>query len=295
MHLMHLMHRSVAIAYCALIPSLGQSQVPTKSPVSTSGANAVTILNSFGYVRVEGWDRDSVSAVDSASGGLTIRRDAPGEIHINPPRDGFGGNVARSDIFVRVPRNVRVHVDGHQTKVDIVGVTGRVDVDVGVEGDVKISGNPSEVNVDARGSDIELQVTTPYLRAMGASGRIRWTGSSDDVLLSTVTGGITIQAGTVGRGRFETTSGDMHFRGGITSHASIVFETHSGDITADFVKGTEADVIVSGSITDVFGTHSTGPTDPARNGSTEHRLGTKHDAVVTLRSFSGRVTTTLQP
>jgi hypothetical protein len=250
-------------------------------------------VNSLGYVRVEGWDRDSVSAVDSTAQALTIRRDAPGEIHINPPRDGRGGNVARSDIFVRVPRTVRVSVEGHQTKVDVLGVTGRVDVDVGVEGDLRIAGTPSEVNVYAPQSDIDLQVTTPYLRVKGASGRIRWTGSSEDVLLSTVTGGITIEGGTVERGRFETTSGDIHFRGGVSAHASIVVETHSGDITAELAKGTSAEVIASGAVIDLFGRHLL--SDPAAPGTTKTQLGENHEAVVTLRSFKGRVTTTVQP
>jgi DUF4097 and DUF4098 domain-containing protein YvlB len=258
--------------------------------------SAVTVVNSWGYVRVEGWDRDSITAIDPTGQALSMRRDATGELRILPPQGpGFGGNVARSDIFVRVPRNVRVNVDGSQTKVDVMGVAGRVDVDVNVSGDVKISGAPAELNVDARQSDIDLQVSTPYLRAKSAAGRIRWTGSSDDVLLSSVTGGITIQGGTVGRGRFETTSGDIRFHGGIGTHASIVFDTHSGDITAELAKGTEAELIVSGSITDVLGHHSTGPTDPAQNGATEYQLGARHDAAVTLRSFNGRVTATVQP
>lgn len=287
------MHRTVAIALCALVPSVVQAQLPAKPPVSTAGATAVTIQNSFGYVRVEGWDRDSVSVVDSTAQPLTVRRDSPGEIHINPPRDGLGGNVARSDIFVRVPRSVRVNVDGHQTKVDILGVTGRVDVDIGIEGDVRISGSPSEVNVDTRQSDIELKVTTPYLRAKSASGRINWTGSSDDVLLSTVTGEIRIRSGVIGRGRFETTSGDIRFQGGVTANASIVFETHGGDITAEFAKGTAAEVIATGAVIDLFGRHLL--SDLAAPGTTKTQLGENHEAVVTLRSFKGRVTTTVHP
>jgi hypothetical protein len=290
------MHRTFAVLFVVLIPKLVQAQTSKKlTLLEASGVSAVTIINSWGYVRVEGWDGDSITAVDSASHSLAWQRVAPGEIRIKSPGDGVGANYFRADIFVRVPRGIRLHVDGSQTKVDVIGVTGRVDVDVNVDGDVSVSGNPSEVNVDARQSDIDLKVSTPYLRAKSASGRIRWTGSSEDVLLSTVTGGITIQAGTVGRGRFETTSGDMRYHGGFTAHASVVFETHSGDITADFPKGTEADLIVSGSITDVLGKHSTGPTDPAQNGATEYQLGKKQDAVVTLRSFKGRVTATVQP
>lgn len=289
------MHRTIAVFICAVIPSLGQAQTPTGPPISTAGASSVTVINALGYVRIEGWNLDSVSAVGAESDSVTIRREATGEIRIYPRRDKAGGNFSRSDIFVRVPRNIRVNVEGHLTKVDVSGLTGRVAVSAGVQGDIKISGILDEVNVDAAYSDIELHVTSPYVRAKSASGRIRWTGSSADVLLSTVTGGITIQAGTIGRGRFESTSGDIHFLGGLTGRASVAFETHSGDITAEFAKGTTAEVIVSGPVTDLFGLHGTSTLDQAARGGVVQVLGGKTDATVTLRSFKGKVTAAIQP
>lgn len=290
------MRRSVAIALCVFGPSMGVAQAPRSAVVSMAGASAVTVINTVGYVRVEGWSADSIAIAAGSSDGLIVRRDAAGEIRISPPRDNSGGNLARADILIHVPHDIRVSIDGQQTKIDVSGVTGRVDIDAGGNGgDVKVTGTPSELNIGAGGSDLELQVTTPYLRAQTGSGRIHWTGSSDDVFLSTITNGITIQAGSVGRGRFESTGGDIRFRGGVTPRASIVFETHSGDITAEFAKGTEAEVIVSGAVMDLFGKHATLQPDPAALGSMEKQVGASHDAVVTLRSFKGRVSTTLLP
>ncbi len=98
-------------------------------------------------------------------------------------------------------------LERHQNQeIDVSGVTGRVDISDGVEGDIKVTGTPSELTIGAGGSDLDLQVTTPYLRAQTGSGRIRWTGSSDDVFPpfhDCDQRGITIEAGSVGRGRFE--------------------------------------------------------------------------------------------
>ncbi len=282
------MHRFVRIALCALVPTAGTAQSPKIEPIKTSGANAVSISNSLGYVRVEGWDLDSVAVTSASGDSLTIRRDATGEIRINPPMTSLGVNIGRSDIIVRVPRTIRVNVNGLQTKIDISGVTGRVDVDDGFEGDIKIAGNLTELNVDASQSEIELDVTTPYLRAKTASGRIRWTGSSDDASLTTVTGRITIEAAKIGRGRFESTSGDLHFHGGVTPHASVVFETHSGDITADFTPGTNVQVVAVGAVIDLFDHRLFADTAEFR--STKAQTGEKPTAVVTFRTFKGKVT-----
>jgi hypothetical protein len=289
------MRRSIAVVLCVLASRLSQAQTltPRGAPVSVAGATAVSISNMLGYIRVEGWDKDSVAFATGPSVLFTIVRDADGEIRISVELVDKG--LGHADILVRVPRNVRVNVDGNQTKIDVSGLTGRVDIDAGVSGDIKVTGTPSELNIESAQSDLDLQVTTPYLRAHTRSGRIRWTGSSDDVLLSTVINGIAIKSESVGRGRFESTSGDIHFSGGVTPRASIVFETHSGDITADFAKGTQAEVIVSGAVMDLFGQHATLQPDPAAMGSLKKQIGASHDAVVTLRSFKGRVSTTLVP
>ena len=285
------MHRTLRIAICALVPAVVVAQSPKSEPIRTAGASIVTVTNPLGYVRVEGWDRDSVAIVDSAAQSLKITRDATGEIRITTPVQVFLIGQGRSDIFVRVPRGVRVNVNGNQTKIDVSGVTGRVDVDAGVEGDIKVSGKPAELNVDASQSELELDVTTPYLRAKTASGRIHWSGSSDDASLTTVTGRITIDSPKITRGRFESTSGDLHFHGGVAPRASVVFESHSGDITADFAAGTEVQLIAVGAVIDLFNHRLFADTAEFR--SSKAQVGEKPDAIVTFRTFKGKVTARL--
>ncbi len=282
------MYRTLRVAVCALVPAITAAQSAKIEPIRTAGASIVTITNPLGYVRVEGWDRDSVAVADSAAQNLKVTRDATGEIRITVPTQAFGLAVGRSELFVRVPRGVRVNVNGNQTKIEVSDVTGRVDIDAGVEGDIKISGKPAELNVDASQSELELDVTTPYLRAKTASGRIRWSGSSDDASLSTVTGRITIEAGKVGRGRFESTSGDLHFHGGVAPRASLVFETHAGDITANFTAGTEVQLIAVGAVIDLFNHWLFADTAEFR--TSKAQVGEKPDAVVTFRTFKGKVT-----
>jgi hypothetical protein len=285
------MHRTFRVAICALVPAIVAAQSAKNEPIRTAGASTVTITNPLGYVHVEGWTLDSVGVVDSAAQSLKLTRDASGEIRITAPTQAFGIAVGRSDIFVRVPQGVRVNVNGNQTKIEIGGVTGRIDVDAGVGGDIKVSGKPTELNVDASQSELELDVTTPYLRAKTASGRIHWTGSSDDASLTTVTGRITIDAEKIGRGRFESTSGDLRFHGGVAPHASVVFESHAGDITADFAAGTEVQVIAVGAVIDLFNHRLLADTAEFR--SSKAQVGEKPGAVVTFRTFKGKVTARL--
>ncbi len=77
------MRRSIATAICFIAPSVAGGQTanlqPRSAPVSMTGAAAVTITNTLGYIRVEGWDRDSVAFATGPSDGFTVvRRDADG-------------------------------------------------------------------------------------------------------------------------------------------------------------------------------------------------------------------------
>ena len=300
------MRRFIVAATLAALPAVGRSQArpagagqSVNSGVSAEHAGTVTIVNWLGTVRVVGWDRDSVHVAGLASAGLI---NDPFIVTHTPERGvrvrrsfadlaggaTVSGGSGAAELIVNVPAHSHIVVDGYQTAIDVSGVLGKLELAANVDGAMHVSGSPAELDAYVAGSDIVLDVTTPYLRARTGSGRITWKGSSDDVSLNTVTGLITVNAGVVDRGRFESTSGDIHFSGGLSRTASVTMDTHEGDIVAEFAKGTEAEVIMNAAIMDGFGVHSTNNPDPAKRGAMDHHLGKNDQAVVQINSFKGR-------
>jgi DUF4097 and DUF4098 domain-containing protein YvlB len=164
------------------------------------------------------------------------------------------------------------------------------------------------VKAETMNGDLEIIASPAYLRGKTASGRITWTGSSEDVGLSSVSGQVTINGGRVTRGLFETIDGDIRFTGGVTRTADVVFDTHGGEVVLVFARDTDAELTVNAPTTDLFGRKTApgplggkgeftkGETTYGKTGPVYASVGKPGAAAptITVRSFKGRVTASLQ-
>ena len=131
--------------------------------------------------------------------------------------------------------------------------------------------------------DLWQQARDLWLKVKTADGRVRLGGSADDAAVSTVSGSIVIEDGRYARGRFESVTGGVEFRGSIPRGGTYSFETHSGPVTLRLAPAPDATVSVT-----TFGGEVRSDFGPAPESGRAIRLGSG-EASVTIRTFRGPV------
>jgi DUF4097 and DUF4098 domain-containing protein YvlB len=247
--------RSAALALAAALGLAGAAPLAGQTPIAAarataSGGVSIRIHHLEGSVRLIGWDRDSIH--------VTGRLDAPptrGGFYFggSPGGRGFKMGIATTDdgravglarIEVRVPRSSRVWVKANGASIQVEGVEGGLDLYT-VGGPVRVTGPVGQLSIESMDGDVEVGGGAGWLRVKTADGRVLLTGSADDAAVSTVSGAIVVEDGRYARGRFESVTGGLEFRGALARGGSYTFETHSGPVTLSLPAAADATVTVT--------------------------------------------------
>jgi hypothetical protein len=283
----------------AAFPALAHAQQQTiDKRFALNPDGVVRIFNFIGSIKVIGWDRDSVTLTGTAAAGLGVFGGGPREGVKLMVTGEQTSRAQAADLIVHLPARARITIKTASADVDVSAIAGEVQVDA-TTGRIRIQGTPHGVDAETIGGDLEVIASPAHLRGRTGTGRITWTGSSEDAGLVTVSGRIEINGGTVTRGRFESIDGNIRFTGGVTKSAEVVFDTHGGDVVLVLARDTEAQIEVYAPSGDLFGKRI--------NMDTLHLALARHDAsyaqagktgpaspTITVRSFKGRVTVSLQ-
>ena len=209
-----------------------QTRVSRSFPLNPDGSVRIHAL--VGNVLVRGWDRDSVTVrgtlgagnrLHSGGGRTGIKMFVEAENDLRP---------TASTLEIMVPARAKVWIKTATADVRVGSVTGSLDVYV-ISGTIDVSGSPADVNAEAIDGTILIRGSPGWVRAKSASGAVSLWGASRDVNLSTVSGRITVDGnaaprGVFERGRFESVTGDISFRGGIERGADLRFDSHGGAV-----------------------------------------------------------------
>lgn len=231
-------------------PGIAQQAVTRGWPLNADGA--LKIYNDVGSIRVIGWDRDSVAVSGTIANGGSMfgGGDRTG---VKFGIEGKGSkNLTASDLVVHVPARARVWIRSASATIDVSAYAGPLDVG-SVSGNVKIQGTPTEVRAESMNGNLDVTGSPAYLRLKSATGAITWNGSSDDVGITTVSGRMIVNAGSVQRGRFESIDGEVRYSGTVGANGSIAVDTHSGNVLLAFTKGTSVQLDVSARGCELFG------------------------------------------
>ena len=283
--------RALACLVMLLMSSSAYAQTKVNRGLQLDATGAVRVYNLVGSVRVTGWNKDSVVVRGMLGKGNTL--------HMGGGRGGMKmfiegmdeRNPARADIEVMVPTRAKVWVKTATASIDVRGVTGSLDLYV-VGGDIKVNGNPADVNAEAIDGSITIVGSPAWVRAKSASGNVSLNGSSSDVTVSTVSGKIDIDGTRFEKAKFESVTGSIRFAGSFQRGGLVNFDSHSGSIEIGMPKGSPADldiVSVAGSIGNKL---TSGRPVPGRYGRGAELItesgggGTR----VVVRSFKGPVT-----
>ncbi|MEP7327061.1 MAG: DUF4097 family beta strand repeat-containing protein [Gemmatimonadota bacterium] len=252
---------------------------------------SIRIYNLNGSVRVEGWDRDTISVVATIGDPLKNRFFFGGgtrgaKMGIESPLDL---DQAPAHLIVKVPNRSRVWIKAATASIDLSGLQGGVDVS-STSGNIRFEGSPDQLNLETMDGSIEVIANGPWMRAKTASGTITLRGGGEDVGATTVSGDVTLLSSGMRRVRMETVSGKLNFSGALARDGALTVESHSGpvdlllpaDLSAEFDLST-----YEGTITNGFAPERR----PTRQGAGEelHITALTGSANINVRTFKGPI------
>ena len=276
----------------APLPTLAQERINRAVDAPASGE--VEIVNTAGSVRVTGWDRNQV-AVTGTLGRGTERLDVTRsgnrtEVRVVLPRNGR--NVQGSQLEVRVPMRSRAVVRTVSADLAVNDVRGVVDTR-STSGNVRVGGNPEEVQASSTSGDVEVNATTSRVRSRSTSGDVIVRGRSESIDAETVSGDVQVLASTR-EVRAKSVSGDVMLRDG---RGFAELSTVSGDA---LIAGGEWDRVTAESTSGTLRFQGTLRPDAwidmkSHSGDVELLLPANVAATFDVRTFSGDVSNAFGP
>ncbi|MFZ5623888.1 MAG: DUF4097 family beta strand repeat-containing protein, partial [Gemmatimonadota bacterium] len=229
-----------AVLGATLASAATAQQAPLRADAAVVAEPTVRIQHPGGAVRVTGWDRDSIAAVLIGSApDMAVRTVGDRE---SRRLIASGDGVA---LEVRVPSGTRLWVKGEAGDIEVSGVSGPLELAT-AHGRIRVDGAPRQVSAETMDGNIEIAATSPLTRVRTANGTIVLRSVTGDVSATSVTGPINAGGNPVTRGRFETVSGDISFKGRPARDGVLEFVSHSGAIELRLPPDVSAEFDVSG-------------------------------------------------
>ena len=211
------------------------ARVPIERRAAIAPDASIRFGGAISSLRIIGWDRDSLVIIGSMPEGWRFDGGVGSPIgglgrgakfFFDAPGDGYPTGAT---LEVRVPTRSRVWAKSGSADIDVSGVTGGLDLNI-VGGSVTVSSSPRELNIESMDGTVRIMAGAAWLRVKTATGDIDVRGGSEDAGLSTVSGTVRVGDGRYERGKFETVTGDVVYRGDVGYKGSLDMTTHSGRI-----------------------------------------------------------------
>ena len=284
--------RTVALVAMLMSTGAGVARGQTAVDGPVLGARRVTSSAAMkiwipdGQMRMVGWDRDSLLIRGRVARGdnFFFAGDSDG-VKFGVEHPGTDGSGGKSSIVVYLPRGAQVSAKTVTTRVEATNVSGWF---YSVSGSMHLSGAASSIEAETMTGSLDLDVTTPWLRARTGDGHLLLRGAPEDVDVSTVGGTLDIATTAVRRGQFGTVTGDIHYSGAPATGAIMEFSSHSGNVELMLprtVSGVFSLTAIAGSIDN--GMSSTRPI-ASQPRSVRVSLG-RGGSQVTVRTYKGTI------
>jgi len=273
-----------ALTVAIATPANGQETIDRGATVSNDVRLKIWVP--AGSVRLSAWDHDSLHVRGTVMGGTIYQGGARGAWKLNV--ESASEDMPTAEIDIRLPKGAQVSVKTVTASIISSDVTGWFN---SVSGDVVLRGNSRRLEAETLDGDIAVEGRVPWLGARTGSGTIKIEGLFQDVRASSVSGGISILNKMVNRGRFESVTGDIRYRGHFAENAEIEFDSHGGTITLVLpseVEGTFRLTTITGTIDNQFSSLAPVPRPEGVGQDLEFTAGASATRVV-VRSFKGAI------
>lgn len=264
-------------------PAAGQQQVSAGHALAPDGL--VRVWAGAGTLRVEGWDRDSVTVTGTIPPGKRFM--------LGGSRAGVKSAIDHmeegdvSHLVVRVPRGSQVWLKTAAGDVTVTGLSGTLDVYT-VTGAVTVSGNLRATRLESMGGPLTVTGSAASLVARTATGDLRLAAAVEDATATTVSGRLLLDAARVQRGRFETVDGPIRWDGALLRGSALEFVTHGGGVELFLPRATAGEFELNsfqGTVRSELG----GPRAAGGGRKEAFVLGDGGGTHVSVRSFRGDV------
>lgn len=235
------MRRLIALALLVMTAMSASGQSKVNRGIALDATGAVRVYNLTGSVKITGWNRDSV-ALRAALGKGDV-------IHMGGTRSGMkmfvegmdDRNPEPADLELMVPTRAKVWVKTATAGIEVRDFTGSLDLYV-VSGEIRVTGNPTDVSAEAIDGSITITGLPDWVRAKSASGNVTFKGTTSDITATTVSGKVDITGKQFEKAKFETVTGSIRFAGVFERGGLATFDSHSGSIEIGMPVNAGADI-----------------------------------------------------
>jgi DUF4097 and DUF4098 domain-containing protein YvlB len=278
-------------ATTAMVPISGFTGEEIDRTLDMPANGLVQVENLAGSIEFATWDKpeaqirgkagDNVEEVEitATSNGVQIR-----------VRNRKGNrNVDDTELYLRIPEAASIEADSVSADISVSGSRGESILLNTVSGDIEIDASPNQLELHSVSGDVEFEGSVKRASVETVSGEIVLIGPAGEVSVSTVSGEVSLEAGAVARGKFESVSGDLILALSVEDGGRLSCDSMSGDVQLRLPASQQAEFTAqsySGDINSEFGTStrvSKGPGVMLR-----HREG-DNGAQIRLETFSGDV------
>jgi hypothetical protein len=247
----------------------------------------VKVFHVAGSLTLIGWDRDSIvvrGRVSRGDGFYLSGSDSGMKFGVEsrvPERD----DPLPCDLVMYLPRRAQLSVKTVSADVTASDVSGWF---YSVSGNLRLSGSSTSLDAQTMSGNLDVAVTSPWVRARTGSGHLLLRGSPQDVDVATVSGTLDFAATGVLRVQAVSVTGDIHYVGAPARGSIADFSNHSGAV--EFVLPASASGVftlssMAGPIENAF--RQIRPAGSPTQGM-RITLG-RGDSQVTVRTFKGPI------
>lgn len=271
------------------------AQQKTDQRFSVTPAASIRFFGDVGSLRIVGWDRDSVvltgtlpvgARLDASRGGDPAKPSPGMKIFVEVPR----APAPDARLELRVPARARVWAKSGSADVEVVGLTGGVDVNI-VGGSVRVLCSPAELQVESMDGAVTIEGNPAWLRVKTATGDVVLRGGSEDAAISTVSGTVNVGEGRFERLKLTSVTGPLLFAGDLARAATLDLDTHGGPIELRLTARPDAEfdvATVTGTIENTLTSRRPIAGREGRGMELGFSSGTARGRVV-VRSFKGNI------
>ena len=224
------MMRFVIVAVLSLLaPAAGAAQQLIHRGAAAAPDARIRIQNPVGAIRVTGWSRDSLAITTTTldQGRRLVLQGDRSQLEIAVEGDSAGYT---NDLEVRLPAGARLTVKTTGGEIDVEGLTDSITA-LTVSGKLRIGGVAQAVTAESLDGNIEIAADAATATVHSGGGVIVLRGAIGIFDVTSVTGEILAGlTGPVSRGRLESLSGNVSFKGPLVPGGRLEAQSHSGDI-----------------------------------------------------------------
>ncbi len=265
--------------------------------VAADPHGTVEISNISGRIEVSAWDTPQVQvrAAHADPSSLTVENDQGRvTVKVNIPMGiSFGGH-SETDLYVKVPRESELEVNGVSSDVVVTDVQGPLHLKT-VSGSIKTDAFQRDVEAKAFSGQVTVNARAPgaHLHLTNISGGIKVDHGAGDLEATSVSGDVILHLDSMKNLRIHTTSSDVAIEGKLLRGGNIEADTVSGGMKVRVVPDTGFDYDISTFSGDIDNCMGIKAEHASRYGPGSRLRGTvgqsSDDTQVRLKSMSGDI------